>query len=149
MSGSEVHLIIDALTRATVRRDKLGVIGSDEDLIRRANADLDSTRVRLLVATGRLLRLMDGLLVGSESGEGFVEKFSVLWPSVKATHALDLAEEADALDEFYSSIHLFSASARDRREEPLLFGVDRLKELAEPIYSSLKRWWRSRLAANT
>jgi hypothetical protein len=145
LNNPDAELIADALTRSTVRRDKAGVVGTDEELLSRLVAPLDANEIYLLAATSRVLRLMDALLTGSETGEGFVEKFSSLWTSLKPAHEQEFAQQAQRLDEFYGNIQLFCASAQDRREEPLLFGIDRLKALTEPIYADLKEWWCKRL----
>lgn len=141
--------IIDALTRSTVRRDEAGLIGSDEDLLHRLDAHLDPRQIELLAATSRVLRLMDGLLSGAETGEGFVEKFSSLWAGLKRAYTHDLEDRAQQLDQFYGDIQLFCASDRDRREEALLFGIDRLKALTQPVYADLKQWWCEHLTNPT
>ena len=149
MSYTQAEVITDALTRSNARRDKLGVSGSDEELLRRLGPQLDARQLSVLAATSRLLRLMDALLAGSETGEGFVEKFSRLWGSMKPVHGRDLGPLTAQLDEFYGDIQLFCAAERDRREVPSLFGLDRLKALTEVVYAQLRRWWCDNLTLGT
>jgi hypothetical protein len=141
MSCFQPNVMIAALTRSGMRRDQLGVTGTDEELLLRLNARLDSHRIGLLATTSKLLRLMHALLSGAETGEGFMEKFPALWGPLKVKYSRDLQAKLDKVDQFYSDIQLFCASANDRREEPLLFGIDRLKGLAEPVYAELEHWW--------
>lgn len=146
---------IDALTRSGPRQDALlgqSDAPSDEALISRAaRADVGPRRMRLLSTLSKLLRLMDGFLVGSEIGERFVTEFTRLWLSVDDWGAdPTLERELLELSTFYSKIQLFCAVPEHREEEPLLFGTDRLRELTQTAYTRLKNsWYRSLIRAGT
>jgi hypothetical protein len=143
MSRLDPEAALEALTRSDLRRDTFFPKGSytDEDLISHiAGHEIDSQRMALLVAASRLLRLMHGLLVGSETGEGFVQKFSNQWLSTRSWDSDPvLAEEFDELNSFYSEISFFCTKDEHRKEEPLLFGLNKLKERTEKVYERLKK----------
>ncbi len=146
MTISEISAIVDVLTRSIFRRDKLGLAGSDEELMRRlVQGPIESQEAHFLVTVSRLLRLMDGLISGRETGEGFVEKFETTWHVLKVSHASGLEVQLNKLREFYEDIQLFCVSVRDREEEPSLFGPEKLKVRTIQMYIDLKQWWLNRL----
>jgi len=146
MNSIESDIIIRALTRSGMRRDKLGIRGSDEQLLRRLEgSDSNPERRRCLALVSKLLRLMDALIRGVETGEGFLEKFSNLWQSLRAAHERDLGPQAEKLQQFYYDIQFFCASRSHQLEEPSLFGPERLRALTEIFYVEMETWWRSQL----
>jgi hypothetical protein len=98
-----------------------------------------SEKLRFLADVSRLLRLMDGLIVGNETAEGFVSKFSAAFLQVTAWD-LDAALDRsfDRLNDFYTKIQRFSNSSQARAEEPLLFGPDELRDRTQIAYAELK-----------
>jgi hypothetical protein len=131
---------VEALTRSGLGR---GGPLSDEDLIRKlARTSPDLRRLSLLSGTSQLLRLMDGLLAGKETGEGFVGKFSELFLSLTDWEADPVLKTAfEELNDFYSRIQLFSALPHEIEEEPSLFGLTDLKDRTQLAYVSLKEKW--------
>lgn len=128
---------LDALTRTGFNR---GGRLSDHDLVLGlASPAPDSKRLQLLAEVSRLLRLMDGLVTGKETGEGFVSKFSdgfLATTTWEVEPSLDIAFER--LNEFYGAIQRFSASAKAVADEPLLFGLAELKDRTQIAYAELK-----------
>lgn len=124
---------------------------SDEDLILQvAEGAIETDRLRLLASLSRLLRLMDGLLSGKETGESFVAKFSEQWLLLQNWEAdPSLESEFDELNNYYSEIQLFSSLSDARYEEPLLFGLDRLKELTQTAYERLLQKWHLSLTSRS
>ncbi len=146
MNSIESDIIIRALTRSGMRRDKLGIRGSDELLLRRLEgSDGNPEKRRCLAFVSKMLRLMDALIRGVETGEGFLEKFSGLWQLLRAAHEKDLGTQAEKLQQFYYDIQFFCASQSHQLEEPSLFGSERLKALTEVFYIELENWWRNQL----
>ncbi len=152
MSENRADSVIEVLTRSVSRRDVPHEGGglSDEDLILRATGGaISAPRLRLLTSLSRLLRLMDGLLAGQETGEGFVAKFSDQWLALKDWESDPVLEaKFEQLNRFYSEIQLFCGSAVHRQEEPLLFDPDRLKALTQAAYDRLMEAWRHSLASS-
>lgn len=144
MISFPLDAIIKALTR--VRPTRNVIVGSsmhlsDEELIKQiTGSELRAKRLQLLVSVSRLLRLMDSLISGTETGEGFVAKFSEQWLFIKYWEEDPiLKEEFDSLNGFYSDIQLFCAIPDHKKEEPLLFGLEQLRELTEKAYENLKK----------
>jgi hypothetical protein len=135
--------IIEVLTSATIRRDQVGLIGSDEELLRRLNDGLDEEDIVLLAEIAKLLRLLDGILCGREGGEGFVDKFDERWRRLR-NQLPQIDEAKECLDRFYERIQLYCASAAHREEEPLLFDTETLRTLAGPVYRDVKQRWSDR-----
>ncbi|HZI65033.1 MAG TPA: hypothetical protein VFF17_00575 [Thermoanaerobaculia bacterium] len=91
---------------------------------------------------GQLLRLMDGLVAGKETGEGFVGKFSDRFLALTDWEIDPVLETAfEELNDFYSQIQMFSASPVEIEEEPSLFGLSDLKDRTQLAYVSLKEKW--------
>lgn len=150
VTNVEKEWIIKALSRSAIRRDLLGCPGSDADLLQLiVGADADKKNVECLASFSRMLRLMDALVNGIESGEGFVDKFSALWLSLRAVYADDLGLQLQRLAHFYGDIQLFCASEQECLKEPLLFGRERLHSLTETAYHDLLQWWLDRLTSQS
>lgn len=138
----EMTLVIEALTRSSFRRGDLTFLHgySDEDLVRHVtHSKTDPDTTRTLAAVSHLLRLMDGLLAGKETGEGFVYKFSERWLLLAGGGAPPLLDEIlDELEEFYSEIQMFCALPRHHEEEPGLSDLESLKQLTANTYNRVK-----------
>lgn len=136
-------LVIDVLTRSDLARDRVGLPQDDEELLTAVAPQLRGATVTHLAAVSGLLRLMDALLRGRETGEGFVEKFSEQWLRIREElEDSELADVVEALDAFYEEIQLFCAAGH-AEEEAALFGVSRLQELTIAAYeATLQKWAR-------
>jgi hypothetical protein len=143
VNQSPSDLAVEALTRADFQRDQFFQTGScsDEDLLRQlAGGDVDSMRIQLWAAISRLLRLMHGLLIGKETAEAFVSKFSEQFLSLELWEADQILDaEFETMNNFYSAIQMFAQSKKSREEQPLLFGLDRLQELTRLAYDRLRQ----------
>jgi hypothetical protein len=151
MSKHSVESIIIALTRSDIDRSILlhnSADLSDEDLIREiVGSKVAESQVHFLACLSKVLRLMHNFLIGDKPGRQFVQEFSKLWISLD-DWGEDIALQKDLvqINHFYRRIHLFCDVPEHRREEPLLFGQERLVELTEAAYAHLKRaWLRARL----
>jgi len=152
MSNNRAQALLEALTRSAPRDILLGrgSLSDEELIVQLSRRDIPPTRLQLLSSLSRLLRLMDSLLAGKETGEGFVAKFSDQWLAIRGWEADPLLEsEFEDLNSFYSEVQRFCVSPRHREEEPLLFGVDRLKELTQLAYKHLKQTWQQSLTETT
>ena len=136
-------LVVEVLTRSDIARDRVGLPHGDEDLLMTMAPDLEGATVTHLATVSRLLRLMDALLRGRETGEGFAEKFSEQWLRIREDlENSELADVVEALDELYEEIQMFCA-ADHREEESALFGSSRLQELTIAAYeATLPKWTR-------
>lgn len=131
---------VEALTRSRFER---GGPLSDEELIQGLVAEKpEPLRLSLLGDVSKLLRLMDALVVGNETGEGFVTKFSdrfLATTSWEADPRLDAG--FDDLNSFYENIQMFSARTSATSPEPFFFGIERLRDLTQSAYVDLKARW--------
>lgn len=143
MNESSLASALEALTRSDVCRRDLFPKGfsTDDALIDTvAGRKIGASRKALLSAISRLLRLMHGLLVGTETGEGFVSKFSDQWLLITDWDSDgELANEFDSLNQFYSEISFFCANSEERGAEPLLFGLEQLRERTGKVYEKLRK----------
>ncbi len=139
--ATECGRAIEALSRIGVSRDGLGETKDDAGLIRFVAPGVESSELRAFVGVSRLLRLMDGVLTGTQTGEGFVEKFSESWLSLAGESVDVLQTVFGELEEFYEEIQLFCASGRHLQEEGALFGLPRLQEITIAAYDSIRRQW--------
>jgi hypothetical protein len=141
--------MVEALTRSDVQR---GVALTDDELIRGllGPQSAEPDRIGLLVAVARLLRAMDGLIRGAETGEGFVAKFSDRFLAVTEWDSdPNLSAVFERVNEFYSEIQTFSQSASERAREPLLMNCDELKDRTQIAYGILKDSWRRAITGPT
>jgi hypothetical protein len=131
---------VEALTRSRLER---GGPLSDEELLQSlVHGNLGQLRLALLVEVSRLLRLMDSFVVGTDTGEGFVSKFSDRFLSIVDWEADPILDTAfDDLNSFYENIQMFSARTSADNPEPFFFGVERLRDLTQSAYVDLKARW--------
>jgi hypothetical protein len=147
--STTTEVIIDALTRSTVQRDRVGLAATDAQLLRKLCGERDPRRLEYLAAISRLLRLLDGLLSGRETGEGLVEKYFVQLRDLRKRFADIMGREAQVLDAFDEAAQLFSPDARSQVHVAALIGLDELRGRARDTYQLLKRWWESALERGT
>lgn len=136
------EVIIDALTRSTIQRDQVGLAATDEELLRMLCAECAPRRIDYMAAISRLLRLLDGLLSGRQTGEGLTEKYFVQLRELRNRFVDEMGNEAQILDAFDEVAQLFSPDVKGG-EVAALIGLEELKRRAGDTYRSLKCWWES------
>lgn len=145
--------IVEVLTRSGPRRDVLLGQGnlSDEYLIREIAGEIvDTRRLKLLAGVSQLLRLMDSLITSKETGASFAAKFSYQWLLLREWNADPILDSVfEEMNEYYSAIQLFNTSEECLREEPSLFGLQKLNELTIVAYDLLLEKWRLSLFDKT
>lgn len=137
-------LIIEALTRSTVRRDHVGLAATDEELLRILSGEGDRRRIEYMAAISRLLRLLDGLLSGRQTGEGLAEKYFVQLRDLRDRFGDVMGNEVQILDAFDEAAQLFSPDVKGG-EIAALIGLKELESRARDTYRLLKFWWDSTL----
>lgn len=135
-------MIIDALTKTSIERSVAfnTKYVSDIDLIRKiTDPKIDKQRLEALIRISGLLRLMHSYLIGRETGEGFVYKFTRQWSSLAIMRIdVELDTKLDNLDYFYSKIQHFSPAQQTFSSVEGLIGLESLTELTKRAYNQLK-----------
>ena len=136
---------IEALTRSDIQRDKIFAIHdcSDDRLLDiAANGPVDRNCRYPAIAIGKLLRLMHAMLIGRETSESFVEKFSEQWLKLADKDSdKRLDELLDGMETFYEEIQMFCPSSTNCEESQLLDASD-LLALIWRDYDRFKDLWR-------